>query len=116
MSEDVSPKPDRILRSIQQLGLYKLLFSQKAAFCFILLITAIAIVIFSSWAVCKHIIDSSTYGTIIMTFGGIAATLAGIYNVVHGMNDRYYQGTCWQQNNQLNPLPPNSNLPPNGTI
>jgi hypothetical protein len=89
MSNTTIPsRGDRELKCIKQLGLYKLLFSQKAAFCFVLLFVSTAIVIFSGWAVCKHYIDSSTFGTVIVTFGGIAATIAGIYNIVHGINDR----------------------------
>jgi hypothetical protein len=81
-------KMDQGLTSIKQLGLYKLLFSQKVAFCFVLLFISTAIVVFSAWAVCKHVIDSSTFGTVIVTFGGITATLAGVYNIVHALNDR----------------------------
>jgi hypothetical protein len=79
---------ERVLTKICQLGIYKLLFSAKVAFCFVLLFISTAIVIFSGWAVCKHIIDSATFGTVVVTFGGIAATLATIYNVIHGMSDR----------------------------
>src|SRR5271170_1874195 len=105
---------ERIMTSIKQLGLYKLLFSQKAAFCFVLLFVSTAIVVFSGWAVCKHIIDSSTFGTVIVTFGGISATIAGVYNIVHGMNDRVAMQV---QNAQPQPpLPANANLPPNGTL
>lgn len=43
---------------------------------------------FSAWAVCKHVIDSGTFGVCFGTFGGIMATIAGIYNIVHSMNDR----------------------------
>lgn len=105
---------ERIMTSIKQLGLYKLLFSQKVAFCFILLFISAAIVVFASWAVCKHIIDSSTFGTVIVTFGGITATIAGVYNIVHGMNDRAAMQT---QNAPPPPAPPaNANLPSNGIL
>lgn len=81
-------KENVIFSSIRQLGFYKLLFSQKVAFCFVLLFISTAIVAFSGWAVYKHIIDSSTFGTVVVTFGGITATLAGVYNIVHAINDR----------------------------
>ena len=99
---------------IKQLGLYKLLFSQKVAFCFVLLFISTAIVVFSGWAVCKHYIDSSTFGTVIVTFGGITATLAGVYNIIHGMNDRAAMQI--QATVATTPPPANSNLPPNGTL
>jgi len=107
---------ERVLMSIKQLGLYKLMFSQKVAFCFVLLLVTTGIVVFSSWAVCKHIIDSSTYGTVIVTFGGITATLAGVYNIVHGMNDRAAIAAMAGQPAPPPPLPPDANLPPNGTL
>lgn len=120
-------RTEQILTSIKQLGLYKLLFSQKVAFCFVLLFISTAIVAFSGWAVCKHIIDSATFGTVIVTFGGITATLAGVYNIVHGMNDRAAMAACAPQaapaapapdatQAQPAPPPPNPNLPPNGTL
>lgn len=110
-------KTEQALTSIKQLGLYKLLFSAKVAFCFVLLFISTGIVIFSSWAVCKHIIDPSTYGTVIVTFGGITATLAGIYNIVHGMNDRAaLAAQAAVATQQLSPPPANANLPPNGTV
>lgn len=110
-------REERILTSIKQLGLYKLLFSQKAAFCFVLLFISTAIVVFSCWAVCHHIINPSTFGIVIVTFGGITSTLAGIYNIVHGMNDR----ASMQMSTNITyspapPLPPSAALPPNGTL
>jgi hypothetical protein len=108
---------EKVLTGIKQLGLYKLLFSQKVAFCFVLLFISTAIVAFSGWAVCKHIIDSSTFGTVIVTFGGIAATIAGVYNIVHGMNDRAaMQSQCAPPPPPAPPLPADANLPPNGTL
>lgn len=109
----VLQKTEQVLSSVKQLGLYKLLFSQKVAFCFVLLFITTGIVIFSSWAVCKHYIDSATYGTVIITFGGITATIAGIYNIVHGINDRAAMQIAA---NNTPPAPPPSNLPPNGTL
>src|SRR5271166_1422827 len=85
---DTLQRIQRVLTFIQTLGLYKLLFSAKVAFCFILLFVSTDIVIFSAWAVCKHIIDPSTFGTVVVTFGGIVATLGAVYNIVHGMTDR----------------------------
>jgi hypothetical protein len=106
---------DRVFSSIKQLGLYKLLFSAKVAFCFVLLFVSLSIVVFSAWAVCKHIIDSSTFGTVVMTFGGITATIAGVYNIVHGINDRAAL-QAYTNIPPAPPLPPGSNLPPNGTL
>jgi hypothetical protein len=111
-------KAEQTLTSIKQLGLYKLLFSQKVAFCFVILFIMTGVVVFSSWAVVKHFIDPSTYGTVIVTFGGIVATLAGIYNIIHGMNDRAALAAQVQAAAAA-PLPPppaNANLPPNGTL
>lgn len=88
MSESFIQKTERELTSTKQLGLYKLLFSQKVAFCFILQFISTIIVAFSAWAVCKHIIDSATFGAVVATYGGITATIAGVYNIVHGINDR----------------------------
>jgi len=105
----------KVLTGIKQLGLYKLLFSQKVAFCFVLLLVSTSIVVFSGWAVCKHIIDSSTFGTVIITFGGITATIAGVYNIVHGMNDRAaMQAQCAPP--PASPLPVDANLPLNGIL
>jgi hypothetical protein len=128
MSEvPILQKLEQGLTSIKQLGLYKLLFSQKVAFCFVLLFISTAIVVFSGWAVCKHIIDSATFGTVIVTFGGITATLAGVYNIVHGMNDRAAMAVMAQPAapaTDTQPAPPaapaqpapDPNLPPNGTL
>ena len=102
------------MTSIKELGLYKLLFSQKVAFCFVLLFVSAAIVVFSAWAVCKHIIDSSTFGTVIVTFGGVTSTIAGVYNIIHGMNDRAAMQI--QNPPAVQPPPPDANLPPNGTL
>lgn len=108
---------ERELTCLKQFGLYKLLFSQKAAFCFVLLFISTVIVGFSSWAVCKHFIDSSTYGTVIVTFGGIVATLAGIYNIVHGINDRAaMQIQAAAPPPVLTPPPADANLPSKGTL
>ena len=108
---------DKVWTSIEQLGFYKLLFSQKAAFCFVLLFISTAIVVFSGWAVCKHIIDSSTFGTVIVTFGGITATVAGVYNIVNGMNDRAaIQAAASVAPDPPPPLPANANLPPTGVL
>lgn len=114
---------DRVLTSVKQLGLYKLLFSQKVAFCFVILFIMTCVVGFSSWAVVKHFIDSGTYGTVIVTFGGVIATLGGIYNIVHSMNDR---AALAAQAAAAPPPPPppvvpppppsDPNLPPNGTL
>lgn len=120
-------KTEQTLIPIKQLGLYKLLFSQKVAFCFVILFIMTGVVVFSSWAVVKHFIDSSTYGTVIVTFGGIVATLAGIYNIVHGMNDRAALAAQAALGTPppppppvvapvVNPPPPDANLPPNGTL
>lgn len=118
-------RTEQMLTSIKQLGLYKLLFSQKAAFCFVILFVMTGIVGFSSWAVVKHYLDSATYGTVIVTFGGIVATLAGVYNIVHGINDRAAMAACAQPGAPalpaapaapLPPPPPDPNLPPNGTL
>ena len=118
-------KAERGLTSIKQLGLYKLLFSQKVAFCFVILFIMTGVVSFSSWAVVKHFIDPATYGTVIVTFGGIVATLAGIYNIVHGMNDRAALAAQAALGTPppppvvapvVNPPPPDANLPPNGTL
>jgi hypothetical protein len=123
-------RAERGLTSIKQLGLYKLLFSQKVAFCFVILFIMTGVVAFSSWAVVKHYLDPATYGTVIVTFGGIVATLAGIYNIVHGMNDRAALAAQAAMAGQavpppppppvvavpLPPPPPDANLPPNGTL
>ena len=125
-------RTEQELTCLKRLGLYKLLFSQKAAFCFVLLFITTGIVGFSSWAVCKHFIDSSTYGTVIVTFGGIVATLAGIYNIVHGINDRAAMQVQAAAATAaavtatatatatvaapLTPPPADANLPPNGTL
>lgn len=112
-------RTEQILTSVKQLGLYKLLFSQKVAFCFVILFIMTGVVAFSSWAVVKHYIDPSTYGTVIVTFGGIIATIAGIYNIVHGINDRtamQIQANAAQPPAPSPPPPSNANLPPNGTL
>lgn len=115
-------RTEQLLTSIKQLGLYKLLFSQKVAFCFVILFIMTGIVGFSSWAVVKHYIDPSTYGTVIVTFGGIVATLAGIYNIVHGINDRAAMAiqagaaTPTPAPTPPPPTPASPNLPPNGTL
>lgn len=126
MSEvSILQRTEQVLTDVKRLGLYKLMFSQKVAFCFVLLFISTAIVAFSGWAVCKHIIDSATFGTVIVTFGGITATLAGVYNIVHGMNDRAAMAACAQPGAPalpaapaapLPPPPPDPNLPPNGTL
>lgn len=110
----VIQKTEQILKSIHQLGFYKLMFSQKAAFCFVLLFVSTAIVAFSAWAVYRHIIDSSTFGTIVITFGGITATIASVYNIVHGINDR----AAMQANSIPTTQPPttDTNLPNKGIL
>ena len=81
-------REQQVLTDIKQLGLYKLLFSQKVAFCFIVLLITTCFMSFTCWAVCKHLIDSGTFGVCFGAFGGIMATIASIYNIVHGQNDR----------------------------
>lgn len=90
MSIEVSimQREKQVLNEIQKFGLYKLLFSQKVAFCFVILFITTCFMGFSAWAVCKHIIDSGTFGVCFGTFGGIMATIAGVYNIIHGQNDR----------------------------
>jgi hypothetical protein len=98
-------KTEKVITSIEQLGFYKLLLSAKATFCFVILFISTMIVGFSAWALCKHYLDSSTFGGIVVTFGGVVATLCGTYNIVHGINDRHAMS-----------LNANNNLPPNGTL
>jgi hypothetical protein len=114
-------KTEQVLSSVKQLGLYKLLFSQKVAFCFVILFVMTGVVIFSSWAVVNHFIDPSTYGTVIITFGGVITTIAGIYNIIHGMNDRAtmaIQSAIGIQapTTSIVQSVPDANLPPNGTV
>jgi len=126
----------RILQSIQRLGLYKLLFSSKVAFCFCILWITTIFMGFTCWAVVKHVIDSGTFGVSFGVFGGIMGTIASVYNVCHSMNDRSAMQAIAQQNAPPPPPPPvvppapspvtvnvatpdpnlsNANLPPNGT-
>jgi len=123
----------RILQSIQRLGLYKLLFSSKVAFCFCILWITTIFMGFTCWAVVKHVIDSGTFGVSFGVFGSIMGVIAGVYNITHSMNDRAAMQIA--ANAALPPpapVPPtsspvtvnvatpdpnlsNANLPPNGT-
>jgi hypothetical protein len=84
----VIQREQQVLNDITKLGLYKLLFSAKVAFCFVILFITTCFMSFSAWAVCKHILDSATFGVCFGVFGGIMATIASVYNIVHSMNDR----------------------------
>jgi hypothetical protein len=84
----VIQREQQVLNDITKLGLYKLLFSAKVAFCFVILLITTCFMTFSAWAVCKHVLDSTTFGVCFGVFGGIMATIAGVYNIVHSMNDR----------------------------
>jgi hypothetical protein len=84
----IMQREQQVLNDITKLGLYKLLFSAKVAFCFVILFITTCFMSFSAWAVCKHILDSTTFGVCFGVFGGIMATIAGVYNIVHSMNDR----------------------------
>jgi hypothetical protein len=105
-------KINQLVSFVKSLGLYKLFFSEKVAFCFVLLFISTGIVVFSAWAVCKHIIDSGTFGAVVATFGGIAATLASVYNIVHGMNDR----AAMQVPTTTTTITVDPSLPPQGTL
>jgi hypothetical protein len=128
----------RILQSIQRLGLYKLLFSSKVAFCFCILWITTFFMGFACWAVIKHVIDAGTFGVSFGCFGSIMGVIAGVYNITHSMNDRAAMQMVAQQNTPppappvvpspvtvnvtptqtdpiaTNPLPSDSNLPING--
>lgn len=116
----------RILHSIQQLGLYKLLFSSKVAFCFCILWITTFFMGFTCWAIVKHVIDSGTFGVAFGVFGGIMGTISGIYNITHSMNDRAYMQIAANAalpqpqppvsgiTVNVAPVPPDANLPPNG--